>query len=66
MRLIVAASRDHQRNLARKHPEDKVVCVGDALYGYRVSEIVDETDQLWKLAGENDWWIHAECRVTPR
>lgn len=67
MRLIVASTRVQQQNLQRQHPDDLVKCVGDALYGYRVSEIVDETIPEHELTRFNprveQWWERARCRV---
>lgn len=64
MRLIVTRFRDHQSNLQRQHPDDRVVVIGEALYGYEFSEIVDETylDVAW-TEWELQWWEHAQCRV---
>lgn len=68
MRLIVASTRDQARNLQRQYPEDKVAVVGDALYGIKVTEIVDETDpSLYrnKLEWLARWWDYAATRVVP-
>lgn len=69
MRLIVAESRVAQRGLALLYPEDKVVCVGDALHGIRVTEIVVKTfipKTPHKREQEAQWWEHARCRVEPQ
>ncbi len=68
MKLLVAESRDHQQNLALLFPEDKVVCVGDALHGIQVTEIVVKAfipKTPHKREQELLWWEHARCRVKP-
>ena len=71
MRLVVCSTRDQQSITARKYPDDKVVCVGDALHGIRVTEIVVEsfipkTPHKWEQGRfESLWWEHARCRVEP-
>lgn len=66
MRLIVTRYRDHQRRLQRQYPDDRVVVIGEALYGHRFSEIVDETDPdgAW-TEWERRWWAHARTRIAP-
>jgi len=68
MRLVVCSTRDQQSILAREYPDDKVVCVGDALHGIQVTEIVVEAfipKTPHKREQELEWWEHARCRVEP-
>lgn len=61
MKLIVCSTRDQQMNLKREFPDDLVKVVGDALYGYQVTEIVDRT--FLAHPRSHQWWEHAQCRV---
>ncbi len=71
MRLIVASRRSQAMALRKKYPNDKVVLVGDALYGYRVTEIINMTSFQFGLSATQkervkQWWDYAQCRVLPQ
>ncbi len=70
-RLIVCSSRDHRDFVARyRYPEDHVCVSGAALYGIRVTEIIDLRDpdrsqSESEREREQEWWDHAQCRIRP-
>lgn len=55
--------------MRRQDRDDFVVVAGDALYGLRVTEIIDLTADAdtpqFRGEREKKWWEHAQCRVKP-
>ena len=69
-RLVVCDTRAQQQHFEREYPDDYVVVAGEALYGLRVSEIIDlRNPDIAPMGSEGEryreWWDHAQCRVFP-
>ncbi len=70
-RLIVCDTRDQRDHLARyEFPDDYVVVAGTALYGIRVSEIIDRRNPDVAPKGTEgeryrEYWDEIQCRLGP-
>ena len=68
MRLVVCSTYDQHHNLCHEFPDDKVVVVGDALYGHCFTEIIDRTfgERTPAEVDRNKaWWEQARHRIEP-